>query len=121
MHHRPALEYDLITRAGFGVDRIDREELSWQTMTALIDGLMSDHTSHTFASAAGWSYVPSPAEVQFYNELDVKLAMNRGKNQPAPQRTKRPWEQPKQKDVTPRNDAASRERRERLNERLGIT
>ena len=60
VHHRPALEYDFHARFGFGVERIDREELSWQAVTALIDGLIDDHTSHTFASVAGWSYVPSP-------------------------------------------------------------
>lgn len=120
-HHRPALEYDLMTRVGFGVDRIDREELSWEQLMALVDGILNDHTSHTHASLAGWSYVPAPDEVAFYNELDVKLAMNRGKNQPMPQPVKRPWEQGKPKAVLPRNDAAARKRRERLNERLGIT
>ncbi len=120
-HHRAALEYDFRARFGFGVERIDRQEISWQQMTALIDGLMDDHTSHTFASAAGWSYVPSPAEVAFYDELDVKLAMNRGRNQPAPPRTKRPWETPKQGLVVPRTDAEKHARRQSLNERLGIT
>lgn len=121
VHHRPALEYDFNARFGFGVERIDREELSWQAVTALIDGLIDDHTSHTFASVAGWSYVPSPQEVAFYDELDVKLAMNRGKNQPMPQRVKRPWETPRVNQVTPRSDAESRDRRARLNERLGIS
>lgn len=110
----------MITRAGFGVERIDREELSWQTFTALINGLMDDHTSHTFASAADWSYRPAPEEVAFYNDLDVRLAMNRGKHQPMPQPVKRPWEQGKQKPVLPKNTAESRARRERLNERLGL-
>lgn len=120
VHHRPALEYDLLTRAGFGVERIDREELPWSQMAALIDGLMNDHTSHTFASAAGWAYVPSPEEVAFYNDLDVRLAMNRGKNQPLPQPVKRPWEQARPKTVVPRNDAETQKRRQALNERLGL-
>lgn len=120
VHHRPALEYDLLTRAGFGVDRIDREEIPWSQMVALIDGLMNDHTSHTFASVAGWAYVPSPEEVAFYNDVDVRLAMNRGKNQPMPQPVKRPWEQGKAKSVLPRNDAETRTRRQLLNERLGL-
>lgn len=110
----------MITRAGFDVGRIDRQEISWQTMVALIDGLMSDHTSHVFASAAGWSYVPSPAEVQFYDELDVKLAMNRGKHQPVPKRVERPWEQVKPINALPRNDVETQSRRSKLNERLGL-
>ncbi|UOQ57247.1 hypothetical protein MUN78_16580 [Leucobacter allii] len=81
---------------------------------------MSDHTSHTFASAAGWAYVPSAEEVAFYNDLDVKLAMNRGKNQPLPQPVKRPWEQAQPKAIVPRNDPETRKRRQALNERLGI-
>lgn len=121
VHHRPALEYDLVTRAGFGVDRIDRQEISWEQLTALIDGLMNDHTSHTYASAAGWAYVPDPAEVAFYDELDVKLLMNRGKNQPAPQRVKRPWEQKSKAQVAPRRDPETLARRERLNARLGLS
>lgn len=88
-------------------------------MSALVDGLMSDHSSHTFASAAGWSYVPTPAEVAFYDELDVKLMMNRGKNQPSPQRTKRPWETPKNAPVQNR-DPEHKARVERLKERLGL-
>lgn len=110
----------MITRAGFGVERIDREGVPWQTFTALVDGLMDDHTSHTFASAAGWAYRPAPEEVAFYNDLDVRLAMNRGKHQPMPQPVKRPWEQGKQASVLPKNTAESRARRDRLNERLGI-
>ncbi|WP_053386249.1 hypothetical protein [Leucobacter japonicus] len=109
-----------MTRVGFGVDRIDRQELSWEQMMALVDGILNDHTSHTFASLAGWSYVPSPDEVAFYNDLDVKLVMNRGKNQPMPQPVDRPWERGKPKAVLPRNDSESRARRERLNERLGL-
>lgn len=109
-----------MTRVGFGVDRIDREELSWEPMMALIDGILNDHTSHTHASLAGWAYVPSADEIFFYNELDVKLAMNRGRNQPMPQPVKRPWEQGKPDSVLPRNDAESRARRELLNERLGL-
>ena len=120
VQHRPALEYDFRARFGFGVERIDREELSWQETVALIDGLMQDHTSHTFASAAGWSYVPSPSEVHFYDELDVKLSMNRGKNQPMPQRTKRPWETPKRREVIPAHRGDTEARRERLRERLGL-
>lgn len=64
--------------------------------------------------------MPDPAEVQFYNGLDVKLAMNRGKNQPTPPRTKRPWEQPKPVEVTPKRDAEERARRDLLKQRLGI-
>lgn len=120
VHHRPALEYDLVTRAGFGVERIDRQEISWEQLTALVDGFMSDHTSHTYASAAGWAYVPDPAEVAFYDELDVKLLMNRGKNQPAPQRVKRPWEHKPAAQVTPRRDPETLARRDRLNVRLGL-
>lgn len=117
-HHRDALEYDFRARFGFGVERIDRQELTWRQMSALVAGLMSDHSSHTFASVMGWSYVPTPAEVQFYNELDVKIAMNRGKNQPAPSRTKRPWEQAQ---VSVRRDPEHGARLERLKARLGIT
>lgn len=109
-----------MTRAGYGVDRIDRQELSWQQMTAMIDGLMDDHTSHTFASAAGWAYVPSAEEVFFYNELDVKLAMNRGKNQPAPPPTPRPWEKKRDRFVAPTVDPQSRKRRDALMKRLGL-
>lgn len=109
-----------MTRAGFGVDRIDRQELSWEQMTALIDGLVDDHSSHTFASLAGWSYVPTPEEVAFYNDLDVKLSMNRGKNQPQPQPVKRPWEQGRARAVVPRNDPETLKRRQHLNERLGL-
>lgn len=119
-HHRAALEYDFRARFGFGVERIDRQELTWSQTVALIDGLMGDHSSHTFASAAEWSYVPAPAEVQFYDELDVKLMMNRGKNQPPPPRTKRPWEG-KPKTVAPRRDPEELARRAKLNERLGLT
>lgn len=83
-----------------------------------MNGLLDDHTSHTFAAVAGWSYVPSPQEVAFYDELDVKIAMNRGKNQPAPPRTKRPWEQARKE---PRRDDGHAARLERLKMRLGIT
>lgn len=110
-----------MTRVGFGVDRIDREEISWEQLTALIDGLMSDHSSHTYAAASGWAYVPAPAEVAFYDELDVKLAMNRGKNQPVPARVKRPWEEKRAAAVVPRNDPETLARRDRLNERLGLS
>lgn len=89
-------------------------------MTALVDGLMSDHTSHTFASAAGWSYVPSAEEVFFYNEIDVKAIMNRGKNQPAPRPVKRPWEQPRASAVAAR-DPDHDARLERLKQRLGLS
>lgn len=101
------------------MDRIDRQELTYAELTALIDGLLDDRTSHTFAAVAGWSYVPSPQEVSFYDELDVKLAMNRGKNQPRPPRTKRPWEQERKRDV-PVTSVESVQRRERLNARLGL-
>ncbi len=87
-------------------------------MQALIDGLLDDHSSHTFASVMEWAYVPTPAEVQFYDELDVKIAMNRGKNQPAPPRTIRPREQARN---TPRRDPEHDARLERLKARLGIT
>lgn len=110
-----------MTRVGFGVERIDREEISWEQLTALVDGLMSDHTSHTYASASGWAYVPDPAEVAFYDNLDVKLIMNRGKNQPSPPRTKRPWEEKRSAQVVPRHDVATKARRAQLNERLGLT
>lgn len=88
-------------------------------MSALVGGLMSDHTSHTFASAAEWAYVPSPAEVAFYDELDVKLAMNRGKNQPVPAPVKRPWHAKPvvAKPRDPEHDA----RLARLQQRLGIS
>ena len=99
------------------MEKIDREELSWQQVQALIDGLLSDHSSHTFASVMGWAYVPTPAEVQFYDELDVKIAMNRAKNQPAPPRTKRPWEQAR---TVSRRDPEHDARLERLKARLGI-
>lgn len=102
------------------MDRIDRQELTYSELTALVDGLINDHTSHTFASVMEWAYVPSPAEVAFYDELDVKIAMNRGKNQPRPKRTERPWEKSRPKDHTPRYDPEREKRRERLNERLGI-
>lgn len=102
------------------MDRIDRQELTYTELTALVDGLLADHTSHTFASLAGYSYVPAPAEVAFYDELDTKLAMNRGKNQPRPPRTKRPWEDGKPQTVAPSVSADSRARRERLNEKLGL-
>ncbi len=88
-------------------------------MNALVDGLMSDHTSHTFASAAGWSYVPSAEEVFFYNEIDVKAMMNRGRNQPAPHPVKRPWEQSKTR-VKASNDPEHAQRLERLKRRLGL-
>lgn len=110
-----------MTRVGFGVDRIDREEISWEQLTALIDGLMSDHTSHTYASASGWAYVPAANEVAFYDDLDVKLMMNRGRNQPMPQRTKRPWEEKRKPSVAPRRDPETLARREQLNTRLGLT
>ena len=118
--HRDALEYDFRARFGFGVEKIDREELSWQETVALIGGLIDDHTSHTFASVTGWAYVPSPEEVAFYDDLDVRIAMNRGKHQPMPQPVKRPWEQAKVREVLPRNDAETVKRRHALNERLGI-
>ena len=92
------------------MDRIDRQELSYTELTALVDGLVDDHTSHTFASLAGWSYVPSPAEVEFYNGLDAKLAMNRRKNQPTPPRIKRPWETPRERDKPPTVDAEAQAR-----------
>lgn len=101
------------------MDRIDREELTYSELTALVDGLINDHTSHTFASVAGWSYVPSPAEVAFYDELDVKLAMNRGKNQPMPPRTKRPWESGEPIRST-KPDPGREERRNKLAEHLGL-
>lgn len=110
-----------MTRVGFGAERIDREEISWEQLTALIDGLMSDHTSHTYASASGWAYVPAATEVAFYDDLDVKLMMNRGKNQPMPQRTKRPWEEKRASVVTPRRDPETLARREQLNKRLGLS
>lgn len=116
-HHRAALEYDFRARFGFGVEKIDREELSWQQVQALIDGLLIDHSSHSFASVMGWAYVPTPAEVQFYDELDVKIAMNRAKNQPAPPRTKRPWEQAR---TVSRRDPEHDARLERLKARLGL-
>lgn len=81
---------------------------------------MSDHTSHTYASAAGWSYVPSAEEVFFYNELDVKAMMNRGKNQPTPQPVKRPWEQPLVRSPQ-HQDPEHRARLERLQKRLGLS
>lgn len=121
-HHRAALEYDFRSRFGFGVERVDRGGLSWRELQALVDGLLDDHSSHTFASVMGWAYVPTPAEVQFYDELDVKLAMNRGRNQPAPPRTKRPWEMAKPSFVPPKpRDGDAAARRELLNERLGIS
>ena len=118
LRHRPALEYDFRARFGFGVSVVDREELCWQELDALVDGLLLDRTSHTFASVAGWSYVPSPVEVAFYDELDVKLAMNRGKNQPRPPRTKHPWESPREVErvVTPERE----QRRAKLRESLGL-
>lgn len=103
------------------MDRIDRQELAYSEITALIDGLLDDHSSHTFASVAGWSYVPSPDEVAFYDGIDVKLAMNRGKNQPMPQRVKRPWESARPKETTAPGASADLERRERLKARLGLT
>lgn len=109
----------MITRAGFGLEKIDNGLMAWSTLTALVDGLVDDHTSHTFASLAGWSYVPSPAEVQFYNELDVKIAMNRGKNQPVPAPVKRPWEKRKL-EVSNRFDPGSTARRAKLNAMLGL-
>lgn len=119
--HRAALEYDFRARFGFGLERIDRQELTWSQTVALVDGLMDDHSSHTFASAAEWSYVPTPAEVQFYDELDVKLAMNRGKNQPTPPRVKRPWEEKPVKRAMSRRDPEESARRAKLNERLGLS
>lgn len=85
-----------------------------------MSGLLDDHTSHTFAAAAGWGYVPSANEVMFYNELDVKLAMNRGKNQPMPQPVKRPWEQSRPVASVARNPDHDA-RLDRLKQRLGIT
>ena len=84
-----------------------------------MNGLLNDPTSHTVAAVEGWAYVPSAEEVFFYNELDVKAIMNRGKNQPAPQPVKRPW-------LTPRVSAKARDpehdgRLDRLKQRLGIT
>ena len=80
---------------------------------------MNDHMSHTFASTQGWSYVPSAEEFFFYNELDVKALMNRGKNQPSPQPVKRPWEQPRE-NAPVRQDPEHQARLERLQMRLGI-
>lgn len=117
-HHRAALEYDFRARFGFGVERIDRQELSWQETAALVDGVFTDHTSHTFAAIQGWAYVPSPQEVAFFDELDVKRAMNRGKNQPVPKRADRPWERKREVEALPAPGNSGR--RSRLNERLGL-
>lgn len=119
-HHRKALEYDFRARFAFGVERLDREELNYSETVALVDGLLDDPTSHTFASVAGYSYVPSAEEVFFWNRLDAERSMNRGKNQPVPQRLARPWEKPKEKTPMPVSPE-SRARRERLNKRLGLT
>ncbi len=101
------------------MDRVDRGELTYATLIALVEGLLNDHTSHTIASVEGWSYVPSAEEVFFYNEIDVKAIMNRGKNQPAPRPVKRPWEQPKASAVSAR-DPEHEARLERLKLRLGL-
>ncbi len=103
------------------MEKIDREELTYGELTALVNGLVADHSSHTFAAVMGWAYVPAPAEVQFYDELDVKLTMNRGKNQPRPPRTKRPWEQAPPRTTAPRTTKETQQRRQILNERLGLT
>lgn len=118
-YHRNALEYDFRARFGFGLELVDRQELSWQQFISLITGLLNDHTSHTVASVEGWSYVPTAEEVFFYNELDVKAMMNRRRNQPAPQPVKRPWEQAKP-SVRHLADPDHAQRLERLKQRLGL-
>lgn len=101
------------------MERIDRGELTYTTLIALVEGLLDDHTSHTVASAEGWSYVPSAEEVFFYNELDVQIASNRRKNQPTPQPVKRPWEQPRTRSIAAQ-DPEHAARLDRLKQRLGL-
>lgn len=118
VRHREAVEYDLRERFHFGLERIDRGELAPFVIMSILNGLFEDHSTHTYASVMEWAYVPTPAEVAFYDELDVKIAMNRGKNQPAAPRTKRPWEQAQ---VSARRDPEHDARLERLKARIGIT
>lgn len=100
---------------------IESDELSWREWQAVVDGLLRDHSSHTCAAVAGWAYVPTPAEVAFYDELDVKIQMNRGKNQPSQPPVQRPWMAEKPKLILPKNDPATMSRRARLNAHLGLT
>lgn len=63
--------------------------------------------------------MPTPQEIQFYDDLDVKIAMNRGKNQPRSQPVKRPWEQ-KTVEKPASYDPGRADRQARLAERLGL-
>jgi hypothetical protein len=111
------LEVDFHARYGFSVAHASR--LGWHIFDALIIGVHEDSSSHTFASVAGWSYRPAPAEVAFYNWVDAQAVMNRSANAVRPKPVTRPWEIVEE-HVTGRLSSEDNERRLKLEKLLGV-
>jgi hypothetical protein len=115
--HRAALDYDLLTRFGWGVEQIPL--LGVNRVAGLVDEVMRDPYSHSIAAVAGWSFVPSPQDVSFRNWVDVTAQMNKKKNAAPVKPVERPWEQgarPVWRAPDPNRDV----RRKKLRARLGL-
>lgn len=79
----------------------------------MLQEILMDHSSHSFAALAGWSHIPDTAD-RIIHALDAG---------PSRLRRKPTWERPGPFDTTPSAHATRRRDdrlRDRLRERLGI-
>lgn len=117
-HHRAATEYDLQTRVGWGFEELRSGRRGWREVWWIVSEILRDPYSHIQHSLAGSRFVPTPTDVGFFNWLDARQQMARGKGQIAPPPVERPWVGVR--EYTPRADPDRARRRAFLRERLGL-
>lgn len=118
--HRPALEYDLRTRVGFGVDDIACGAVTWRVAWDITSEILRDPYSHVCAAIAGWAYVPNPVDVQFLNWVDATAQMHHQAGKVRPRPAERPWTKVPPKAPAPATPDRLK-RRATLRDRLGLT
>lgn len=71
--------------------------------------ILKDHTSNSFASLAGWAYVPTGAEIALWDMMELEGRLKR--------KGYRPWADPRNDFLREPNLETSSQRRERLERR----
>lgn len=93
-----------------------RRAIGWGRAWALTREILKNHYSHSYASLAGWSYIPAPEEVAMWDQAEADKRLKR--------RGWRPWLDPRSsqfgsgKPQRPRSEVLKD--RERLKARFHI-
>ncbi|KAA8828319.1 hypothetical protein [Bifidobacterium tissieri] len=109
LEHRAALQYDWMRAWG---QPLDLRAMPLYAAWPMLEQILMDHTSHSWAALAGWEWIPDPADkyIHAYNQGAGKV------------RTRPPWQATDIRPTIGRTGKPRNERlRRKLKNRLGIT